>query len=162
YNNVGGPGSHTLFNTPSIYGHVSHLFHVSAGPLRDVEVGAFGTYATVNVGPDSAGVEPQERYGGGLGAGGPSDAVPLRRQARAFQGRDNKSLIPGATRDAVWDGGLVQLDYVPALPVNIFARVNLIRNTTQAVPTSPGSFADQTIYLIGLQHTVELTSRFEW
>src|SRR5581483_4584402 len=162
YSNQSGQGSHTYFNTPSIYGHISHLFHVSAGPLRDVEIGAFGTYATVNVGPDSAGLEPQERYGGALDAWLFSDALPLHLEAIGFQGRDNKALIPGATRDAVWDGGLVQLDYVPALPVNLFARVNLIRNTTQAILTQTGSYADQTIYLIGLQHTVEFTSRFEW
>jgi hypothetical protein len=162
YNNEGGPGSHTLFNTPSLYAHLSHLFHVSAGPIRDVEIGAFGTYATVDVGPDSAALKPQERYGGALDAWLASDALPLHLEALAFQARDNRNLIPGATRDAVWDGGLVQLDYVPALPVELFARVNLIRNTTQGIPTHTGSFADQTIYLVGIQHTVELTSRFEW
>lgn len=163
YNNQSGPGSHTLFNTPSLYGHVSHLFHVSQGPIRDLEIGAFGTYATVNVGPDSAALKPQERYGGALDLWLGSDALPFHIEAVGFQARDDKNTINGgATKDAVWDGGFVQLDYVPALPVELFGRVNIVRNTTQAIPGTTGSFADQTIYLIGIQHTVEFTSRFEW
>jgi hypothetical protein len=30
------------------------------------------------------------------------------------------------------------------------------------VPGHTGSFGDQDIYLFGIQHTVEFTSRFEW
>jgi hypothetical protein len=56
----------------------------------------------------------------------------------------------------------VQIDYVPAIPFEIFARYNLIRNVTQAVPGRPGSFADQNVYLVGIQHMESLTSRFEW
>jgi hypothetical protein len=161
-NNGQGSGSHQLFNTPSVYGHVSHLFQVPAGFVRDVELGAFGTYATVAVGPDSAALKPQRRYGGTFDTWVASDALPLHLEAIAFQGRDDKALIPGATHDALYDGGDVQIDYVPALPFEIFARYNLIRNVTQAVPGRTGSFGDQDIYLFGIQHTVEFTSRFEW
>lgn len=162
YNASGGPGTHTLFNAPSLYGHLSHLFHVSQGPIRDLEIGAFGTYATVNVGPDTAALKPQERYGGALDLWLLSDALPLHLEAVGFQARDNKNTIGGATKDAVWNGGFVQLDYVPALPVELFGRINIVRNTTQPLPGMTGSFSDQTIYLVGLQHTVEITSRFEW
>jgi hypothetical protein len=162
YNNVGGPGSHQLFNTPSIYGHVSHLFQIPSGFVRDVELGLFGTYATVAVGPDSAALKPQTRYGAALDAWFFSDALPLHLEALAFQARDDRTLINGATKSPIWDGGLVQLDYVPALPVELFARVNLVRNIRQALPTSAGAFGDQNIYVFGLQHTVEFTSRFEW
>ena len=161
YNN-GGIASHQLFSTPSVYGHVSHLFQLPDGFVRDVELGAFGTYATQSVGPDSAALKPQMRYGGSLDAWLASDALPLHLEAIAFQGRDNRALIGGATQDALFDGGLVQIDYVPALPVELFARASLIRNVSQALPTRTGSFADQTVYLFGIQHTVEFTSRFEW
>jgi hypothetical protein len=135
---------------------------IPSGFLRDFEVGAFGTYATVSVGPDSAGLKSQERYGGSVDFWLGSDALPLHVEAIAFQGRDDKNLIPGATRDALYDGGDVQIDYVPAIPFEIFARYNLIRNVTQAVPGRPGSFADQNVYLVGIQHMESLTSRFEW
>jgi hypothetical protein len=154
--------SHQLFNSPSVYGRVSHLMQIPSGFLRDFEVGAFGTYATVSVGPDSAGLKSQERYGGSVDFWLGSDALPLHVEAIAFQGRDDKNLIPGATRDALYDGGDVQIDYVPAIPFEIFARYNLIRNVTQAVPGRPGSFADQNVYLVGIQHMESLTSRFEW
>lgn len=155
-------GSHQLLNAPSVYAHVSHLVQVPEGFVRDLEVGAFGAYATVSVGPDSAGLKAQERYGGSLDFWLASDALPLHIEAIGFQGRDDKALIAGATRDALYDGADIQVDYVPALPVELFARYNLIRNVTQAVPGRPGSFADQTVYLVGVQHMAELTSRFEW
>jgi hypothetical protein len=161
YDNESGVGSHQLFNTPSVYSHLSHLWHVSDGPLRDVEIGALGTYATVAVGPDSAALKGQYRYGGSFDAWLASDALPLHLETIAFQGRDDKAVV-GGTRDALWDGGLVQLDYVPALPFELIARINLVRNITQSVATRPGSYADETIYLFGLQHTIEFTSRFEW
>jgi hypothetical protein len=162
YNNTGAGGHHTLFNTPSAYGHVSHLFQVPGGFVRDVEIGAFGTYATVNVGPDTAALKSQQRYGASLDTWLASDALPLHLEALYFHGKDDKAIIAGATRDAIFNGGLVQVDYVPALPFEIFARYNLVRNTAQPVVTQAGSFADQSIYLIGIQHTVEFTSRFEW
>jgi hypothetical protein len=155
-------GSHQLFNAPSVYGRVSHIFQLPGGFLRDFEVGAFGTYATVSFGPDSAVLKPQVRYGGSLDFWLASDALPLHVEAIGFQGRDDHNLIPGATRDALYYGGDVQVDYVPALPFELFARYNLIRNVTQAVPGRPGSFADQNVYLFGIQHLESLTSRFEW
>jgi hypothetical protein len=91
-----------------------------------------------------------------------SDALPLHLEAVGFQGRDDKNVINGATKNAVWDGGFVQVDYVPVLPVELFGRISLVRNTTQPVAGQTGSFGDQTIYLIGIQHNVELTSRFGW
>ncbi len=162
YHNVGGTGSHTLFNTPSVYGHVSHLWQLPSGPVRDVEIGAFGTYATVNVGPDSAALKGQQRYGVSLDTWLASDALPLHLEALYFHGRDDRTIIASATQDAMFDGGLAQIDYVPSLPFELFARVNLVRNTRQPVATQPGAFGDQTIYLVGVQHTLEFTSRFEW
>ncbi len=160
--NGNGTGSHQLFNAPSVYAHASHLFQVPVGFVRDVEIGAFGTYATTSVGVDSAALKPERKYGVTLDTWLASDALPLHLEVIAFQGRDDKALIAGATRDALYDGSVVQLDYVPALPFELFARYNLIRNVTQAVPTQTGSFADENLYLFGIQHTVEFTSRFEW
>jgi len=154
--------SHQIFSTPSVYGHVSHIWQIPGGFLRDFEFGAFGTYATVSVGPDSAALKSQERYGGSVDFWLASDALPLHIEAIAFQGRDDKNIIPGATRDALFDGGDIQIDYVPKLPFELFARYNLVRNVTQAVPGRPGSFADQNVYLFGIQHMESLTSRFEW
>jgi hypothetical protein len=162
YHNVGGTGSHTAFTTPSVYGHVSHLWQLPGGALRDVEIGAFGTYATVNVGPDSAALKGQQRYGASVDTWLASDALPLHLEALYFHGRDDRAIITGATHDAMFDGGLAQIDYVPSLPFELFGRVSLVRNTRQPVATQPGSFADQTIYLVGVQHTLEFTSRFEW
>jgi hypothetical protein len=57
---------------------------------------------------------------------------------------------------------MLQLEYVPKLPLVFYGRLQVIRNQRQAVAGSPDDFGDQDFQLVGVRHALELNSRFAW
>ena len=176
FNVNGSPEKTATFNTPGVYGHVTHKVLTSQGSLTGIEVGGFASYATWPVGipgapapsaPAAAASGPTDRkaatkYGGELHGWFGPDALPLHAVFTLMQGRDDKALFPGGVRDGVFNGGFLEVIANPSLPLVLFGRFDFIRNRDQAVPMQTRTFNDQTAYSVGLKHTFEFTTRAEY
>jgi hypothetical protein len=77
-------------------------------------------------------------------------------------GRDDRALVPTATQNPTFNAGMLQLEYVPKLPLVFYGRLQVIRNRRQAIAGNPGDFGDQDFQLVGVRRALELTSRFAW
>ena len=88
--------------------------------------------------------------------------TPLHLIILLAHGQDNKALIPDATRNGTFNGGLVELGYTPTLRDTVFARYDVIRNHTQGVSDNPRNLNDEDAETIGLRHTFNFTSRAEY
>jgi hypothetical protein len=173
FNVTGSPEKDTRFSTPGVYGHVTHKFSMSQGPLSGIEVGGFGSYASWPVGlpaaaggtSGSAGLTSRKastKYGGEVHAWFGSDAFPVHAVVTLLQGRDDKALIPGGVRDGVFNGGFLEVIANPRLPFVVFGRFDFVRNQDQALPARARDFNDQTAYSVGVKHTFEYTTRAEY
>jgi len=170
FNVTGSPEKDTTFNTPGVYGHVTHKFMLNDGPLTGLEIGGFASYATWPVGlPAAAGGavgltdrKASTKYGGEVHGWFGPEALPVHAIFTWLQGRDDQGLVPGGVRDGVFNGGFFEVIANPRLPLVVFGRLDFIRNQDQAVPTRPRDFNDQTAYSVGVKHTFEYTTRAEY
>jgi hypothetical protein len=162
FNTGGAPRAHCVLCSPGIFGRVTHRHEFANGFLRAVRAGVFGAYATWPVGPDTSDLKGQQRLGGDVELWLGSDVLPLRVTVMAITGRDDRALVPAATRDPKFDAGMLQLEYVPKLPLVFYSRLQMIRNRRQAVAGTPDDFGDQDFQFVGVRHAVELNSRFAW
>jgi hypothetical protein len=173
FNVTGSPEKDTTFNTPGVYGHVTHKFMLNEGPLTGIEIGGFASYATWPVGlPAAAGGtsgtvgltdrKASTKYGGEVHGWFGPEALPVHAIFTWLQGRDDQGLVPGSVRDGVFNGGFLEVIANPRLPLVIFGRFDFVRNQDQAVPTRPRDFNDQTAYSVGVKHTFEYTTRAEY
>jgi len=158
----GAPAAHCEFCSPGVFGRVTHRLELASGFLRKVQVGAFGTYTTWPVGPDSSDLKGQRRLGGDVELWLGSDVLPFRVTVMGMTARDDRALVPTATQDPKFDAAMLQLEYVPKLPLVFYGRLQAIRNQRQAIAGRPEDFGDQDFQLIGVRHALELTSRFAW
>ena len=133
---------------------------MAVGFLRDVQVGAFGAYATWPVGADTSDLKGQHRVGGDVEFLLGSDALPLRATVFAMHGSDDQALISQASNDATFNAGMLQLEYVPSLPLVFYGRLQIIRNDRQAVAGSLDDFGDQDFQFLGAHYAFELNSRY--
>jgi hypothetical protein len=162
FNSSGAPEAHCTFCAPSVFGRVTHRRDLPNGFLRSVQLGAFGTYATWAVGPDTSDLKGQQRLGADLEFVLGSDVLPLRVTAMAMTGRDDRELVELATTDPKFNAGMLQLEYVPSLSWVFYSRLQLIRNQRQAVAGRPDDFGDQDFQFVGAHYYPDLTSRFGW
>ena len=162
FNTGGAPRAHCVLCSPGIFGRVTHRQEFATGFLRAVKVGVFGAYATWPVGPDTSDLKGQRRLGGDVELWMGSDVLPLRATLMGMTGRDDRALVTGATQDPKYNAGMLQLEYLPKLPLVFYGRLQVIRNQRQAVVGSPDDFGDQDFQLIGVRHALELNSRFAW
>jgi len=162
FNTGGAPRAHCVLCSPGIFGRVTHRQEFATGFLRAVRVGVFGAYATWPVGPDTSDLKGQQRLGGDVELWLGSDVLPLRATVMAITGRDDRALVPSATQDPKYNAGMLQLEYVPKLPLVFYSRLQVIRNQRQAVAGSPDDLGDQDFQLVGVRHALELNSRFAW
>ena len=162
FNSAGAPRAHCTFCAPGVFGRVTHRHDLESGFLRSVQVGAFGAYATWPVGPDTSDLKGQRRFGGDLELLLGSDVLPFRVTLMGMTGQDDRALIPAATRDPRYDAGLLQLEYIPRLPLVFYSRLQMIRNRRQAVAGTPDNFGDQDFQFVGVRHAFDLNSRFAW
>ncbi len=162
FNTGGAPRAHCVVCSPGIFGRVTHRQEFATGLLRAVKVGVFGAYATWPVGPDTSDLKGQRRLGGDVELWMGSDVLPLRATVMGITGRDDRALVTGATQDPKFNAGMLQLEYVPKLPLVFYGRLQVVRNQRQAVAGSLDDFGDQDFQLIGVRHALELNSRFAW
>jgi hypothetical protein len=158
----GAPAAHCSFCSPGVFGRVTHRREFANGFLRSVRAGVFGAYTTWPAGPDSSDLKGQRRLGGDVELGLGSDVLPLRVTVMGMTGRDDRALVPAATQDPTFNAGMLQLEYVPKLPLVFYGRLQVIRNQRQAIAGNPGDFGDQDFQLVGVRRALELTSRFAW
>jgi hypothetical protein len=173
FNVTGSPEKDTNFNTPGVYGHATHKFMLTQGPLTGVEVGGFASYTSWPIGlPAATGSttaaaaltdrKASTKYGGEVHGWFGSDALPVHAIFTLLQGRDDRALFPGGVRDGVFNGGFLEVIANPMLPLVVYGRFDFIRNRDQALPTRPQDFNDQTTYSVGIKHTFEFTTRAEY
>jgi hypothetical protein len=162
FNTGGAPRAHCVVCSPGVFGRVTHRQEFANGFLRSVRVGVFGAYATWPVGPDTSDLKGQRRLGGDLEFGLGSDVLPFRVTLMGMTGRDDRALVPTATQDPKYDAGMLQLEYLPKLPLVFYGRLQAIRNRRQAIAGTPDGFGDQDFQFVGVRHALELTSRFAW
>jgi len=162
FNSSGAPRAHCTFCAPGVFGRVTHRRDLENGFLRSVQVGAFGAYATWPVGPDTSDLKGQQRFGGDVELWLGSDVLPFRVTVMGMTGQDDRALVPTATRDHLYDAAMLQLEYVPTLPLVFYSRLQMIRNRRQAVAGLPDDFGDQDFQFVGVRHALELNSRFAW
>ena len=162
FNASGAPRAHCTFCAPGVFGRVTRRVDLENGFLRSVQVGAFGAYATWPVGPDTSDLKGQRRVGGDIELLLGSDVLPFRVTLMGMTGQDDRALVPTAIRDARYDAGMLQLEYIPRLPLVFYSRLQIIRNRRQAVASSPSDFGDQDFQFVGVRHALDLNSRFAW
>jgi len=156
------PRAHCTFCAPGVFGRVTHRHDLASGFVRRVQVGAFGAYSTWPVGPDTSDLKGQRRLGGDVELWLGSDVLPLRVTVMGMTGRDDRALVPTATQAPTFDAGMLQLEYVPQLPLVFYGRLQVIRNQRQAIAGRPDDFGDQDFQLVGVRHALDLNSRFSW
>jgi hypothetical protein len=161
FSTTGAMAAHTAWAAPGVFGHVTHRIEVPRGFVRDVDVGLFGAYATWPYGPDSSTLGASRRFGGEIDSWLLSDALPLHVTLVGMHGNDDRGLVHNATANTTFNAGLLQVSYVPAIPLVFFGRLQAIRNT-QAVAQQPDDFGDQNFYQLGARHALEINSRFAW
>jgi hypothetical protein len=162
FSNAGAQATHhDIWSTPSVYVHLTHMFQLNRTFVRDVELGLFGSIATYFSGKDSTALRNQQRYGVDLQQWFFSDAVPLHLTETFYQGRDQAALIAGATADGVFNGYMIQADYVPTIQLTLFSRASFITTQQHAVVTQTGAYGNSNIFLLGFKYTYQVTTRFE-
>jgi hypothetical protein len=163
FNVEGSPGSRNGFDTPGFYLHATHESQFDSDLLSALKVGMFVSYTTWPTTFLTSGGEPIDGTGGNLKSAskfgleghfwlGPA-ATPFHAILLAVHGQDDRDLIPGATRDGTFNGGFLEIGYTPRIKSTYFARYDLIRNSTQAVPGVAKDFNDQTAYTLGVRYT---------
>ncbi len=135
FNTGGAPRAHCVLCSPGIFGRVTHRHEFANGFLRAVKVGVFGAYATWPDGPDTSDLKGQQRLDGDMELWFGSDVLPFRATLMGITGRDDRALVTGATQDPKFNAGMLQLEYVPKLPL---------------------------VFYGGVRHALELNSRFAW
>src|SRR5260221_102182 len=151
FNVTGSPEKDTTFNTPGVYGHVTHKFMLNEGPLTGLEIGGFASYASWPVGlPAAAGGtsstvgltdrKASTKYGGEVHGWFGPEALPVHAIFTWLQGRDDQGLVPGSVRDGVFNGGFLAGIGQPRLPPVLFWRVVFVRKKDQAGARHPRRF----------------------
>jgi hypothetical protein len=152
---------HDIWSSPSVFGTVTKWIPINSGPVRAVEVDAYGSYATWGTGFDSTTLVGQQRYGATLHQWFLSDAKPLHVLETWEHGLDPAALIVNATRPQVFNGYMIQADWAIDLPFVLFSRVSFIQTQQEAVPTLPDAYGNESIWLLGFKYTYQITTRFE-
>jgi hypothetical protein len=171
FNVEGSPGSRNGFDTPGFYLHATHERQFDSDRLSALRVGLFASYTTWPTTFLTSGGEPIDGSGGGLkGASkygleghlwfGPA-ATPFHVILVAAHGRDDRDLIQEATRDGSFNGGFLEFGFTPYLTTTFFARYDLIRNVTQAVPGVAKDFNDQNASTLGVRYTLHYSNTAE-
>ncbi|HTP40939.1 MAG TPA: hypothetical protein VML36_00815 [Nitrospiria bacterium] len=171
--NTGGSGGGRGLN---FYGRVSQSLG-GYGVVSGQRVGVFGAYGTVAVNP-SAACQPPNPPCPGTGSGndsfyriGADASLTIARQvnliAAFMHADDDKQLFLSQgvanARDAVWDGGFIELDYNPVQwPAWLLIyRYDLIVNEQQADPTFAKSFNDVTSHTLMARYNFNITNRVD-
>ncbi|MEO8215563.1 MAG: hypothetical protein ABI718_00610 [Acidobacteriota bacterium] len=168
----GSPGSRSAFNTPGVYFHLIHEFLPKSRVVSEAKIGAFGadaswptTFLTSDGDPiEGSGttLKHSTRYGlEGHVLFGPN-VTPFHALVVLAHGSDNRNLIEGATRNATWDGGFVELAWTPRLKTTPFFRYDWISNGDQSNSELASNANDQTQYTIGIRHTLNYSTRAEY
>jgi hypothetical protein len=163
FNVEGSPGSQNAFDTPGLYGHVSHEWALDRDVLSAVRVGGFVSYATWPTGTLTLNGAPIPGQGTDLKSSskvgfdanlwfGPN-VTPVHLIIVFAHGQDDEALIADATRNGSFNGGFIEVGYTPTLNTTVFGRYDAIRNHTQGVPTKPQDFGDKDAETIGLRRT---------
>jgi hypothetical protein len=166
------PGSRNFFDTPGVYAHVTREWLFDSYGLSAFRIGAFGSYTTWPTTSLTLNGQPIAGQGGDLKASsklgleasfwlGPN-VTPVHVQIVYAHGQDDKALIPDATRNGTFNGGFLEVGYTPTLKTTVFVRYDIIRNSTQGVPTNPTSLNDEDAETIGIRHTFNFTNRAEY
>ncbi len=162
FSNAGAQATHhDIWSTPSAYLHLTHMFQLNRTFIRDVELGLSGTIATYFTGKDSTALRTQQRYGVDFQQWLFHDALPLHLTEAFYQGRDQAALIPGATADGVFNGYMIQADYIPTVTLTLFSRASFITTQQHAIAGRPGAFGNENLFLLGMKYTYKVTTRFE-
>jgi hypothetical protein len=162
------PGSRSAFDTPGYYLHATHESQFDSDALSALKFGMFASYTTWPTTFLTSGGQPLDGTGGNLKSAskigveghfwfGPA-ATPVHVILLAAQGKDDRDLIPGATRDGTFYGGFLEIGYTPLIKSTYFARYDRIVNATQAVPSAAKDFNDQTAMTFGVRYTCTLSN----
>ena len=165
----GSPGSRNVIDTPAVYAHATHESLFDNPIVSAAKIGAFGSYSTWPTDTLTLNNMPVPGTGKGLASAtkygveghlwlGPA-ATPLHPILVFAHGQDSRRLFAQGTRSATFNGGFFELDYTPILRAALFGRLDLIRNSQQAVPDTPRDLGDETGYTGGVRYYLGLTTR---
>jgi len=159
----------------SFYGRVSQSFG-GYGVVSGQRVGLFGAYGNVAVNPSAACPAPNPCPGTGTGNDsfyriGADLSLTLMRQfnliAAYMHADDDKQLFLSQGiangRDAVWDGGFVELDYNPAKWSQwlFIYRYDLVLNSQQADPTFAKNFNNVGSHTLMARYNFNISNRVD-
>jgi hypothetical protein len=161
-----GPFSthHDIWSTPGVFATVTHLFQNPFGTksfVRDLELDLYGSYSTWGVGKDSTTLAKQWRYGATFHQWLFKDALPIHVLETWEGGRDDPLMFVNGVRPGVFNGGMIQVSWVPSLPIAVFSRASFIVMQQQAALNQIPGLGDENIFLLGFKWTYQITTRFE-
>jgi hypothetical protein len=166
------PGSHNFFDTPGVYFHGTHQWLFDSYGLSALRVGVFGSYTTwpttfltsggEPIGGTGGGLKPSTKFGGTADFWFNSTVTPFHALFAFAHGKDDKSLIDGATRDGTFNGGFAELSWTPTLKATAFFRYDLIRNSNQGVVDAPKDLNDEDAQTLGFRYTLSFSNRAEY
>ncbi len=166
------PGSRGVFDTPGGYFHATHQWLFDGYALSAARVGVFGAYTTwptttlttggTAVPGQGSDLKSSTKFGAEAHLWFGPTVTPLHVILVLAHGRDDRSLIPDATRDGTFNGGFLELGYTPTLKTTVFLRYDLVKNRTQGVPDRPQDLNDEDAQTIGVRHTFGYSTRAEY
>lgn len=137
------------------YGRVSQAFEMPFGRQRVGMFSYFGNTPTrflTQGGKAIEGTGRENRTFSRVGVDLDLRYGPLSFLAAYMHGEDDKDLISNAKRDAILDGGLIELNYIPFLNFALVGRYDIITNSQQGDPTAPSRKGDIERFTIGLRY----------
>ncbi len=163
----GNPGGGNGVSSPALYAHANWTVLPDSALLQRVRVGVLGDrgywpteFSTLATEPvPGTGTANKPYLHAGVDA-----SVTLGPLSRPFDvtavwlyGTEDKALVPGATRDAAWQGGFLQADFTPRITDTVYARVDFVQNVKQADPTLPKNANGVQGIVGGVRHAVWLS-----
>ncbi len=130
---------------PDFYGRASQAFETPIGRQKLGVFGYFGNTPTrflTSGGTPIGGTGRENRQFFRVGPDLDLRFGPFNLLAAYMHGEDDKDLIKKGTRDAVLDGALVELNYIPFINFALVGRWEIINNSQQGDPTIPKGKGD--------------------
>lgn len=140
---------------PDFYGRVSQAFET---PIGRQKLGVFGysgntpTRFLTSGGKTIDGTGRENRSFFRVGPDLDLRWGPLNLLAAYMHGEDDKDLITKGTRDAVLDGALVELNYIPFISFALVGRWEIINHSQQGNPAAPGRQGDIERFTVGARY----------
>lgn len=173
---IDNPGAGNVLSSPALYGHVTYTMDLASEVAPRLRVGGLvlagftptkfasitsgtGTEMTTDTVPGTGSEEKPSLLAGvdaHLTLG--SLARPLLVHAFYAYGTEDKALFDGGEQSARFHGGFVEINYIPAVELALYGRIEGVFNSQQSDPMAPSDLGNQTALSVGARWALLLSA----